>query len=125
MVACNNKKKGGDDKKPADTSATTNNGNTGDNTTVSTPEGVPTFADAEVQAYANDYAAFVDSYVDAYKTKDMSKIQSLSAKMTDWSTRSIEVSKRFANNPGDAKKFADWATVQAQRLTDAAKAMMP
>lgn len=124
MVACNNKKKEAKDTKN-DTTTTTDKMDKMDNTTTVTVEGVPTFSNAEVQAYANDYAVFVDAYVDAYKTKDATKIQAVSAKMMDWSTRSMEVAKKLGNNPEEARKFSDWITMQSQRLADAAKAMYP
>lgn len=123
MVSCNNKKK--DEKKVEGDTTTTTTVEPTTTTTTTTTTGVPTFADAEVQQYVNDYTAFVQSYVDAYKTKDMTKVQELSAKMTDWSTRSTAIGQKLAASPEEAKKFADYMTKLSQDWADAAKAMVP
>src|SRR5690242_8552107 len=109
MVSCGSKKKA-DKGTTTDTATTTTTDKMGDQTSTSTAttSGVPTFADAEVQKYVNDYTAFVTSYVDAYKAKDMTKVQELATKMQDWSSRSISVSQKLAANPEEARKFSDY-----------------
>ncbi|MBI5856571.1 MAG: hypothetical protein HZB42_02875 [Sphingobacteriales bacterium] len=124
MVACNNKKK--DEKKPeGDSTATTTTTTTTTDPTTTTVAGVPTFADAEVQSYVNDYTAFVNSYIDACKTKDMSKVQDLSLKATDWTSRSMDVVKKLAANQEEATKFSDFMSKMSQQWAEAAKALMP
>ena len=121
LVSCGNKKK--DEKKAeGDTTSTTSTTTT---TTTTTTVGVPTFADAEVQQYVNDYTAFVNSYMDAAKNKDMAKLTDISMKATDWANRSASISQKLANNPEEAKKFSDYMTKLSQDWAEAAKAMMP
>ncbi len=124
MVACNNKKKG-DAKVEGDTTTTTTTNTTNTTTTTTVSDGVPTFADAEVQSYVNDYTAFVNSYMEAYKSKDMTKVQELSGKMQEWSGRSMTIGQKLANNPEEAKKFSDYMTKLSTDWANAAKAMMP
>ena len=123
MASCGDKKKS---DKPAEvkdtTTATTTTTTT--TTTTATP-GVPTFADPEVQSFVNDYTAFVNSYLDAYKAKDMTKVSELAAKMTEWSGRSAAIGNKLAANPEEAKKFTDYMTKLSQDWANAAKAMMP
>ena len=128
LVSCDSKKK--EDKKvEGDTTTTTTTtvdpAPTTTTTTTTTTNETPKFADAEVQKYVDDYAAFVRSYVDAYKGKDMTKVQELSAKMSDWSTRSAAISQKLAASPDEAKKFSDYMVKLSQDWADAAKAMTP
>ena len=118
MVSCNNKKKE-EKKTDGDTTVVKDNNtdNTGDKTV--TAGEIPTFSDAEVQKYVNDYTEFVTAYVNAYTTKDASKIQEYSTKMTDWASRSMSVSQKLAANPSDAQKFSDYMTKLSERLTAA------
>ena len=125
MVACNNKKKEDKDVKNDTTTTTTNNTNTTDNTTTTTTTGVPTFSDPDVQSYVNDYTAWVNAYMDAYKSKDMTKLSDYSMKAQDWSTRGVTVSQKLANNPDEAKKFSDYMTKLANDLVAAAKSLTP
>jgi hypothetical protein len=127
LVSCGGKKKA---DKPAegDTTTTTTNTttptNSGDNTTP-VNMGTPAFGDAEVQKYVDDYTAFVNGYLDAVKGKDMTKIQELSMKASEWTNRSMEISKKLAASPDDAKKFTDFMSAMSQKWTDAAKELMP
>ncbi len=115
MASCNNKKK--DEKKPDETTTTTTTTTTTE--TTPTTSGVPTFADAEVQKYVNDYTAFVSSYVEAYKSKDMTKVADMAKTMSDWGSRSTAVAQKLAANPDDAKKFSDYITKLSADLTAA------
>lgn len=127
MASCNNKKK--DEKKPeGDTTTTQTTTPPADNTTTTPADnsgGVPTFADADVQKYVNDYTAFVQSYLDAYKAKDMTKVQELAGKMTEWSGKSAQVAQKLAANPDEAKKFSEYMTKLSTDWANAAKSMMP
>lgn len=110
MTSCKDKKKDG--KNPDATTTTTT-------TTTTTSSDVPTFADAEVQQYVNDYTEFVTSYVDAYKGKDMTRVAELSQKMSDWSSRSMSVAQKLGSNPEEAQKFSDYITKLSEELTAA------
>lgn len=123
MVSCGNKKKSDKPADGKDTAATTTTNNGGETTTPITPSGA--FADAEVQKYVDDYTAFVNSYLDAVKGKDMTKITDLSMKAADWTNRSMDVSKKLMNNPEEAKKFADIMTKLSNDWAEAAKALVP
>ena len=125
VVSCNNKKSE-EKKTDGDTTVVTNP--PADNPPVDNPPantGVPKFADAEVQKYVDDYTAFVQSYIDAYAAKDMTKVQEISGRMTEWTTRSTAISQKLASNPEEAKKFSDYMTALSMKWADAAKAMMP
>jgi hypothetical protein len=125
MASCNNKKEEKTDTSK-DTATTTTPGDNTNNTTPTdntTPTGdVPTFSDPEVQKYVNDYSAFVAAYVEAYKSKDMTKVQELATKQTEWSAKTQNVAMKLANNPDEATKFSNYMTKLSQ---DWANAMMP
>jgi hypothetical protein len=121
MTSCKDKKK--DEKKPDETTTTTTT-TTGPATTTTTETttaaaGVPTFADAEVQKYVNDYTDFVNSVVAAYKSKDLVKAGELAGKMSDWSSRSMSVAQKLGTSPEEAKKFSDYVTKLSADLTAA------
>lgn len=128
MVSCGGKKK---DEKPADKpAAETPATNSGDNNAASnssTPatSDKPAFADAEVQKYVDDYTAFVNSYIDAIKSKDMTKASGLAMKAADWATRSADVAKKLATSPEEAKKFGDYMTKLGTDWANAAKELVP
>lgn len=122
MVSCGNKKKGDKPADGKDTAATTTTNNGGETTPITATAG---FADAEVQKYVDDYTAFVNSYLDAVKGKDMTKITDLSMKAADWANRSMDVSKKLAANPEETKKFADVMTKLSNDWAEAAKALVP
>jgi hypothetical protein len=126
LVSCGGKKKA---DKPAEgdsttTTNTTTPTNSGENTTPANM-GTPAFGDAEVQKYVDDYTAFVNGYLDAVKGKDMTKIQELSMKASEWTNRSMEISKKLATSPDDAKKFADYMTAMSEKWTAAAQELVP
>ena len=120
MTSCKDKKK--DEKKMDDTTTTTTPTDpttTDPTTTTTTSSGVPKFADAEVQKYVDDYTAFVTSYVDAYKSKDMTKVQSLSTKATEWASRSSSIAMKLSSNVDEATKFSNYMTKLSQDMTAA------
>lgn len=123
MVSCNSKKK--DEKKDSttdttSTTTTTTTTTTTDNTTTTTAIGdIPKFADAEVQKYVNDYTIWVTTYVDAYKTKDMSKISKVSTEATDWAGKTQSVIMKLVNNPEESTKFSNYMTKLSEAMTAA------
>jgi len=112
MTSCNNKKK--DEKKPEGdtTTITTNEAPPAEAPT--TPAGVPTFSDPEVQKFANDYAAFMAEYKAGMS--DPAKLADLSAKLTDWSKRSTEIGMKLATKPEEAKAWADWVMTMSKDI---------
>ncbi len=80
--------------------------------------GAPVFSDPDVQSYVNDYAILINDYLDAYKIKDMTKLIGLSARMEDFSKRSIP--PNMAADPEEAKKFTDYVTKLSEELVVAA-----
>jgi hypothetical protein len=127
MVACNSKKKA---EKTSGTENTTNTNDqtttTNDNTTVtSNVTGVPTFADAEVQQYANDITAFVNAYLEALRSKNYTKAAELAPKWMDWTNRSASISMKLANNPEESKKWSDYWEKIGEEWEKAAKEMVP
>jgi hypothetical protein len=121
MASCNSKKKDEKtDETKMDTAVTTTPPPTTEpTTTTTTSSDIPKFADAEVQKYVDDYTAFVTSYVEAYKSKDMTKVSSLSTKMTEWASKSQSVGMKLANNPEEATKFTNYMTKLSQEMTAA------
>jgi hypothetical protein len=124
MVSCNNKKS---EEKSATTDTTVKTTETttgGDQTTTTTTttttnnQGVPSFSDPEVQKFANDYAAFLDEYKKGLK--DPARMADLTKSMQDWSSRSQSIGMKLANNPDEAKKWADWIMVVSQEFSKAA-----
>lgn len=117
IVSCNNKKEEKTETTSSDTTTTTTTPvdnttttTTSTDNTTTTSADVPTFADAEVQTFVNDYTAFVTSYVAAYKSKDMTKISTMATDYQQWVGRTQSVSMKLANNPSDAQKFSDYMT---------------
>jgi hypothetical protein len=121
MTSCKDKKK--DEKQPdATTTTTTTDPNTTTTTTTTTTtatSGVPTFADADVQKYVNDYTDFVNAIVAAYKSKDLAKAGELAGKASEWSSKSMTIAQKLSTNPEDAKKFSDYVTKLSSDMTAA------
>ena len=121
MTSCKDKKK--DEKKPEESTTTTTPSTSTDATTppaeTTGAVDIPKFADAEVQKYVDDYTVFVTTYVDAAKTKDMTKVATLSTKATEWATKSMDIAKRLMANPDDATKFSNYMTKLSEQMTAA------
>ena len=77
-----------------------------------------TFKDAEVQKYVDDYKAYIKDVTDAVTSKDAAKLADLGAKGQEWATKTQEVATKLANDPEEAKKFADETTKLSQELAD-------
>ncbi|MBL0234783.1 MAG: hypothetical protein IPQ08_14165 [Chitinophagaceae bacterium] len=121
LISCNNKK--ADEKTDGkDTTVTTKETTTEDKTaTTVNANGVPSFSDPEVQKFANDYYSFLTEYKAALK--DPTKAMELTKTLQEWAGKTTEISMKLANNPEEAKKWADWATVVSQEFANAAKSM--
>ena len=129
MTSCKDKKK--EEKKPEETTtstttspATTTDATTepAENTAPSENTGssaMPKFADAEVQKYVEDYTAFVTTYVNAAKTKDMTKVASLTSTATQWASKSMDIAKKLMANPDDATKFSNYMSKLSDQMTAA------
>ncbi len=121
MTSCKDKKK--DEKKPEDatttTTTTTDPGTTTTTTTTTTAAtaGVPTFADAEVQKFANEYGAFIAEYKAGMK--DPAKLAELAKGMQEWSTKAQSIGMKLANSPDEAKKWAEWTLAISKELMPA------
>jgi hypothetical protein len=123
MVSCNNKKSE-EKKTDADTTVVTTNPPV-DNPPVDNPpvttSGVPTFADADVNAYVQSYEDYIATYRKAAETKDMSKLAELGTKGQDLATKGTAAAQKLANNPEDAKKLADYMNAKAAELQELTK----
>src|SRR5688500_8142906 len=119
IISCNNKKEAKTETTDSDTTITTtppvDNTTTTTNNTTSV-DGVPTFADAEIQKFANDYTVFIRTYADAYKTKDMTKVTNMANDYQQWIGRTQSIGVKLANNPADAQKFNDYITKLTNEL---------
>ncbi|MEO6612131.1 MAG: hypothetical protein ABIT05_02915 [Chitinophagaceae bacterium] len=87
-----------------DVPATTSNGET------------PKFADADVQAYADSYAAYVETYKKAAETKDMSKMAELGKMGQDLASKSVAMTQKLMSNPEESKKLADFITAKTAEI---------
>jgi hypothetical protein len=121
MVSCNNKKK--DEKKETTTDSvttttpttttptTTDNTNTPTTTDNSTGSAdIPKFKDPEVQKYVDDYTAFITSYVNAYKSKDMTKVSTYATEYQQWIGKTQSVAMKLSTSPEEADKFSKYMT---------------
>lgn len=118
LASCKDKKKA--DTPPAkDDTATVKMDDTKMDDSKMSSSDVPKFADADVQKYVDDYTAFVTGYVEAYKAKDMTKIQELSTKASEWASKSQSIVTKLAANPDEATKFSNYMTKLSQDMTAA------
>ncbi|MEO5945923.1 MAG: hypothetical protein ABIP79_03845 [Chitinophagaceae bacterium] len=83
--------------------------------------GVPTFSDADVQAYANSYADLAEAYKKAAETKDMSKFADLSKMGQDLATKAAAMSQKLATTPDEAKKLSDFIMLKSNEIMEASK----
>lgn len=68
---------------------------------------VPKFSNAEVQKFADDYAAFSAEMIAAANAGDQAKLSELQTKAVEWAQKANEFSQKMT--PEDAKLWADWA----------------
>lgn len=76
----------------------------------------PTLTDSKAQKFVNEYAAYVNDYVDAYTTKDPEKIRKVTAAAESFNKRSQEVVSLLARNPKEYQAFADFMQKTAEKL---------
>jgi len=125
LAACNNKKKDENTDKMKDTTTTTTTTPPADNNTTTTTTSsneVPSFSNPEVQKWAQDYAAFVDSYIAAYTSKDATKIAQVSSTAANWGQQTASMLSKLTDAQ-EATKLSNWLQQQSQRMLDAAKSM--
>jgi len=122
MTSCKDKKK--EEKKPdatTTTTTTTEPSTTTTTTTTTTTDGVPTFKDAEVQKFVNDYTVFVNAYVAAYKTKDYTKIAAVANNVTEWTTKTSAITQKLIANPQEAQAFSSYMSKLSEQMIAATK----
>lgn len=121
MVSCNNKKDDKkDEKKDGDTTVVVTP--PADNTTPPADNaGVPSFADADVNAFVKAYEDYVAAYKAAAETKDMAKFAELGKQGQDLATKSTAASQKLATSPEEAKKLADYLTAKANEILEYSK----
>lgn len=86
-------------------------------------DGVPTFSDADVQAYANSYGELADAYKKAAESKDMAKFTELSKMGQDLAAKTAAMSQKLATSPEDAKKLSDFVMAKSNEIMEATKKM--
>jgi hypothetical protein len=124
MTACNNKKKEEGKKPEGDTTQTTQpttDNPPADNTSNT---GVPTFADADVQAYVNSYEEYIATYKKAVEGKDMAKMADLGKMGQDLAAKGTAAAQKLAASPEDAKKLSDYMMAKSAEVTELAKKLM-
>lgn len=125
MTSCKSKKK--DEAKPETTTTTDATTTPTDATTTPTTTepsntavaGVPSFKDADVQKFANDYTAFINEYKAGMA--DPAKAAQLATQLQEWSKKSTEIGMKLAKDPEEAKKWSDWAMELSKMLTPGTK----
>ncbi|HEV7780414.1 MAG TPA: hypothetical protein VGO58_04065 [Chitinophagaceae bacterium] len=116
------------DKKKTDTPPATDDTATVKTTDPVTPPpttdgATPKFADADVQAYADAYAAYAEAYKKAADSKDMTKFSELSKQGQDLATKATAMSQKIANSPEEAKKLSDFIMAKTAEITEYTKKM--
>lgn len=122
MTSCKDKK---DEKKAEETTTTTPTTTepttTEPTTTTPATGGVPSFKDADVQAYAQAYADYADTYKKAAESKDMSKFADLSKMGQDLAMKSAAMSQKLATTPEEAKKLTDFIVAKSNEIAEYTK----
>jgi hypothetical protein len=67
---------------------------------------IPTFRNAEVNAFAKEYTSFMVEYIKTYKRNDQEKIVVLNKKREALTKRSGSIRSKL--DPKESKKFTDW-----------------
>lgn len=76
---------------------------------------VPKFSNADVQKFADEYAAFYAEMIAASKAGDQTKLTELQTKAVEWAQKSQEWTTKMT--PEDAKLWAEWAQKLAAAQT--------
>ncbi|MDR1742679.1 MAG: hypothetical protein LBR48_02530 [Dysgonamonadaceae bacterium] len=78
---------------------------------------IPTLKDASAQKFVNDYAVFVDEYIDAYTTNDPQKIKKIKAKSEKFSKHQTDIIvSKLLKTPTEYQKFAEYMQKMADKL---------
>jgi hypothetical protein len=117
MTSCKDEKTETTVETPTETPTTTEPTTTEPTATT----GVPTFSDADVQAYANAYAELAEAYKKAADSKDMAKFTELSNMGQDLATKSAAMTQKLATSPEEAKKLSDFLLAKSNEIVEATK----
>jgi hypothetical protein len=79
---------------------------------------VPTFSDEAVTKFCKDYKAALDETMEAYKSKDMTKIKDMQAKYTELAKQGAGLAGKIKVD--EVKKYSDFMT---KITTDYSKAI--
>ncbi|TMM53733.1 hypothetical protein FEE95_17700 [Maribacter algarum] len=90
--------------------------------TSSSENGVPSFGDADVQAYVESYESYLEDYKKAVESKDMAAFPNLATKGQDLATKAQEVSGKVSG--ADAEKLTAYMMKKAEELQELSKKMM-
>ena len=120
MTSCKDKKK---TEETVTTPTTTEQPTTTEPTTTAptTTGGVPSFKDADVQAYAQAYADYADAYKKAADSKDMSQFAELGKMGQDLATKATAMSQKLVASPEEAKKLSDFILAKTSEITEYTK----
>ena len=127
MTSCKDKKKEEVKVEPTTTTPTTTEPTTTTTeptTTTPTTGGVPSFKDADVQAYAQAYADYVDAYKKAAESKDMAKFSELGKMGQDLGAKTTAMTQKLQSNPEEAKKLSDFLMAKAAEISEYSKKLM-
>ena len=86
-----------------------------------TTTGVPTFADADVNAFVKAYEDYVAAYKAAAESKDMTKFAELGKQGQDLAAKSTAAMQKIAANPEENKKLTDYLTAKAAEIMEYSK----
>lgn len=67
---------------------------------------IPQFSNGDLQAFAQDYAGYFQSLVDASNKGDSEKLQQLTADGMEWSKKAAEMTQKMTEE--DAEKWKQW-----------------
>ncbi|MFC6268989.1 hypothetical protein [Frigoriflavimonas asaccharolytica] len=93
---------------------------TTDATTPVAVDGMPTFSNPEVTAFATEYTNFMNEMKDAYVSQDATKIKELAMKQQEWTAKSTEMASKFSQE--DAQKWSAYAQKLSMDMQSAMKA---
>ncbi len=77
---------------------------------------VPAFSDPEVQKYVEEYNAYVNEYLAAAESKDMTKLTVLGEKSQEWKTKGETIIQKLSSDPNELKKYNDYMLKLYQQM---------
>ena len=83
-------------------------------------DGMPTFSNPEVTAFATEYTTFMNEMKAAYVSQDATKIKELGLKQQDWTAKTAEMASKFSQE--DAQKWSAYAQKLNMDMQSAMKA---